>query len=134
MRRNLISILLGVFILAGCNLISSEEITPIPTPDIPQTEILSPSNNRQVVEGTEFDIDIVAHDENPGIARVELFIDGESINEASPVDDEIVPVFRVTMNWLAQGIGLHVIEAAAYRPDGTRGDAAVINIEVLPRQ
>ena len=76
-RRLILRVLL--VILAGCNLAQSDSITPIPTPDLPVVEILSPVNNRQIFEGTEFDIDIVARDTNPGIGRVELFIDGNDL-------------------------------------------------------
>lgn len=117
-------------LLSACNLGVS---TPAPTPDLPQIEILSPLNNQQVYEGAEFDFDIVARDSTQGIARIELYIDGVIINTASPVDAENTPVFRVAMNWRAQGIGLHVVEAIAYRPDGTRGDAFLMNIEVIAR-
>ncbi|MDQ7025342.1 MAG: Ig-like domain-containing protein [Anaerolineae bacterium] len=122
-----------MFTIAGCNLSQSSSITPIPTPDLPQVEILAPANNRQIFEGTEFDIDIVARDTNPGISRVELFIDSLSINDATPVENTIEQVFTVRMNWRAIGEGLHVIEVVAYRPDGTQSDTATINIDVLPR-
>ena len=132
MCRTVILLVL-MFVLASCNLTPAASITAIPTPDLPQVEILAPVNNRQIFEGTQFDIDIVARDSNPGIARVELFVDGESINSTTPEDNATVPVFRVLMNWRAMGEGFHVIEVVAYRPDGTQGDASAINIEVLPR-
>lgn len=130
----LLLLAVGGLLLSACNLAQSAEVTEDPTPDLPRVEILFPANNQQVIEGAEFDFDIVARDENPGIARVELYIDEELINEARPVDDEVVPVFRVTINWLAQGEGLHVAEVIAYRPDGTRGDPALLTVEVLPRE
>ena len=123
-------LLLGIF-LAGCNLTAATP-TPLPTPDIPRVEIREPANNRQVVEGVEFDIDIVARDASTGISRVELRVDGELLNDAQPVEASAVDVFRVTMNWRARDPGLHVLEAIAYRPDGTASDPAIINIEVLP--
>lgn len=127
-------LLLAMMTLAACNLTQSDQVTPVPTPDIPQIEILAPANNRQIVESIEFDIDIVARDENPGVSRVELFVDGESINAATPIDATFVPVFRVTMNWRAQGEGFHLIEAVAYRPDGSQSDPAALTIEVLLRE
>lgn len=132
MCRRLVLLVL-IALLAGCNLTQSDNITPIPTPDLPVVQILAPENNRQVFEGTEFDIDILAEDNNPGIGRVELFVDGESLNTRSPEGEISVPRFRVLMNWRAIGEGLHLIEAVAYRPDGTQGDVAAITIEVLPR-
>jgi len=124
-----ISVLL---LVSACNL-SSTTPTPVPTPDIPRAEILAPENNRQIFEGTDFDIDILARDETDGIAQIELIIDEVSINTATPLETQPPTVFRATMNWLAQGVGFHVIEAVPYRADGTRGDAAVITIEVIPR-
>jgi len=125
--------LLVALVLAGCNLAPASQITPQPTPDLPQAAILDPPNNRQVFIGTTFDIDIVARDNNPGVARIALFVDDQFIHDAVPIEQSMVPVFRVKMNWLATGIGLHLIQAVAYRPDGTQSDPAVINIEVVPR-
>jgi hypothetical protein len=132
MRSSLIAILL-VMVLSGCNLTQGSTPTPTPAPDLPQVEILEPANNRQIYEGTEFDFDIVARDDGAGIARIELSVDDTVIHSASPVDAESVPVFRVTMNWRAEGAGLHIVQAIAYRADGTPGDPALINIEVLTR-
>jgi hypothetical protein len=129
-RWVLINSLTLLLIVTGCNLTAATP-TPVPTPDIPRVEIREPANNRQIVEGTEFDIDIVARDESVGISRVVLRVDGDLLNEAQPVEQTTVDVFRVTMNWRARGPGLHVLEAIAYRPDGTASDPAIINIEVL---
>lgn len=132
MYRALICGLLAAM-LAGCNL-GSPAPTPIPTPDLPSAEITAPPNNRQVVEGVEFDIEIVARDSTAGIAKVELYVDEELINEAAPADSSSVPVFAVTMNWRAAGAGFHIVEAIPYREDGTQGDPAAITIEVLSRE
>lgn len=127
---SLISIMM---VLAGCNLAAGVQPTALPTPDIPRVEILSPANNQQVFEGTVFDIDIVARDETAGVARLELLVDENPVNKATPVEASAVPILRVKMNWLAQGAGLHVLEVAAYREDGTRSDSALLNIEVISR-
>lgn len=120
--------------LAGCNLATGAQPTPLPTPDIPRVAIITPLNNQQVFEGTVFDIDIVGRDETAGVARIALLVDESPINEATPIEAAAVPVLRVKMNWLAQGEGFHVIEAVAYRADGTRSDSALINVEVIPRE
>ena len=44
-----------------------------------------------------------------------------------------VPIFRVAMNWRAAGLGSHVIEAVAYRPNGVASDPTRIRIEVIAR-
>jgi hypothetical protein len=129
MRFWLASLLL--LTLAACNLDLASNITPEPTPDLPRLEVLAPPNNSRVVEGTEFVFDIVARDETHGIARVELRIDDETIAEAKPPETDSVPVFRVNMNWLAQGIGKHFVEVIPYRPDGTQGDPAPLTLEVI---
>ncbi len=124
---------LGLLCILACNL-SAAAPTPMPTPDLPRTEILSPLNNARVIEGTEFEFDVVGRDETVGIARLELRIDETTVHEVTPTGDEAVPVFRATMNWLAAGVGLHIVEAIAYRADGTPSDATLINIEVVPAQ
>lgn len=120
-------------LLLACNL-STTPPTPLPTPDLPRTEILAPANNARVIEGVEFEFDVVGRDETLGIAKLELRIDDTTVHEVTPTDVAAVPVFRATMNWLAAGVGLHSVEAIAYRPDGTPSDAALINIEVVPAQ
>lgn len=131
--RNMLSCLTLLWILSACNL-GTSSVTPVPTPDIPQVEILSPENNQQAFEGVEFDFDIVARDASEGIALVELYVDEVVINFSSPVEEASVPVFRTTMNWRALGVGLHIIEVIAYREDGQQSDPARITIEVLPRE
>jgi Big-like domain-containing protein len=131
--RQLIFALFVMLFSAACNLVLEGQITPIPTPDIPQVEFLSPANNQQVVEGIVFDIEIVARDNNPGIGLVELYIDDALINAVTPISSTSEAIFTTRMNWLGQGVGLHIFEAIAYRPDGTQGDSAIITVEVIAR-
>jgi hypothetical protein len=121
-------------LLAGCNLISQAEVTAEPSLDIPTIEIIAPGNNRQIVEGTDFSFDIVAQDSGDGVSQINLYIDEALIGEAFPVEEDAVPIFRATINWLAQGQGNHFVEAIAYRLDGSRSDGAKIVIEVIPRE
>jgi hypothetical protein len=118
--------------LPACNLALGGVATPMPTPDLPRVQFLAPANNQQVLEGADFDLDILAQDERLGIAKLDLYVDGTLVNSAIPQDGIPVPAFRATMNWLAQGLGFHAIEAVAYRADGTRGDAALLTLEVIP--
>lgn len=129
--RHCLVLLLCLGLLTACNL-AKPTATPLPTPDIPQVKILSPANNQQVVEGFDFDLDISAFDRSGGIQRIELYVDEVLINTSQPVNGT-VPVFRATMNWLAQGVGWHVITAVAYRADDTRSDKYNITLEVIPR-
>ena len=118
-------------LLAACSL-AKPTATPMPTPDIPQIEILSPASNQQVLEGLDFDLDILASDSPAGIQQIELYVDEVLINTSRPASGP-VPVFRVTMNWLARGIGFHKISAIAYRADDARSSEHVIILEVIPR-
>lgn len=127
----LMALLACLLLLAACNLDIANNTPPTATPDLPRVEILAPANNSRVIEDIEFDFDILARDETAGIAKVELLIDDEPINEASPPDSASVPTFRVSMNWKARGIGQHFVEVIAYRPDGTRGDSAKLTLEVV---
>lgn len=132
MRTIIAVIVIALFTLA-CNL-SASVPTVAPTPDIPQVTILDPPNNQPVIEGTEFTIDVLATDTTTGVARVEVRVDDVTLVTVSPTDNEVEERFRVQTNWRAQGIGLHVIQAVAYRPDDTPSDTAIINVEVLPRE
>ncbi|MGB1287360.1 MAG: Ig-like domain-containing protein [Aggregatilineales bacterium] len=118
-----------VGLLSACNL-GQAAPTIAPTLDLPTAEITAPTNNREVVDGTVFDIEILARDSSAGIAKVELLVDENLINEVTP-EGQPVPVFAATMNWRAQGAGQHIIEVVPYRADGTRGDAARVTIIVL---
>lgn len=122
---------IGLLTLSACNL-GTPQATPVVTPDIPTVEILAPANNQQVFVGTDFDIDILGTDTTQGIARIALYLDGALLNESS-VPNGTQPQYRVTMNWLAQGEGFHVLSAIAYREDGTSSDEAIINLEVITR-
>jgi hypothetical protein len=105
-----------------------------PHTGLPSVEFLFPANQSAVVENTDLSIDLVARDAQSGIARIELMVDGQKINEATPEDAPAVPVFRVNMNWFAGGAGFHSLSAVAYRPDDTASSEAIIIVEVVPRQ
>lgn len=113
--------------LCACNLVTGQPITP--TPAIPTVTFQFPTNNVAVAEGTDLQIQLLAQD-TIGVARVELLIDAQPHQEAHPVDGESVPVFTVDMNWLAEGVGLHALEATAYRMDGTSSRPVLINVNV----
>lgn len=132
MRGMLIALAFAVMIiLSACNL-NTVPPTPIPTPDLPRVYFEYPSNNDQVFLNTDLTVDIVAQDESVGISRLIFSVDGEVIQDVQP-PDEMVTIFRVNMNWLAEGLGLHTLSAIAYRPSGTQSDEAIITIEVIPR-
>jgi hypothetical protein len=125
----LLSVLLWV---SACNL-STTPPTAIPTPDLPRVEFQQPLNGATIVEGSELTIDLVATDARAGIVRIELLIDDLPYREPETENGLPVPTFHVLLNWLAQGVGRHVLTAIAYRPDGTPSDEMSILVEVLPR-
>ncbi|MFN8373374.1 MAG: Ig-like domain-containing protein [Anaerolineae bacterium] len=126
-------LVLALAFLSACNLATTPP-TAIPTPDLPRVDFEQPANGATVVEGSELTIDLVASDETQGIARIELLVDDLNYRDGTPENEVPVPTFHVLMNWLAQGVGRHVLTAIAYRPDGTRSDERSILIEVLPRE
>jgi hypothetical protein len=128
----LIALLLGALFVSGCN-ISTSPPTVIPTPDLPRVEFEEPINGATIVEGSELTIDLVAADETAGIVRIELLVDDLPYREGSTENNLPVPTFHVLLNWLANGVGRHVLTAIAYRPDGTRSAETRVLIEVLPR-
>ncbi|MFZ4828661.1 MAG: Ig-like domain-containing protein [Phototrophicaceae bacterium] len=118
-------------VLLGCTL-SNNVPPPSPTPDFPSVQFISPLNNATVIEGTELLFDMVATYQTAGIERVELVIDTQPHNQAKPTESS-VPVFATQMNWLAAGVGKHIITAQAFGKDGMPGAEASIVIEVLSR-
>lgn len=120
--------LIAVLALCACNLLAGEPITP--TVPIPIVSFQFPSNNVSIAEGTDLQVQLLAEDV-VGVARIELRVDGQPHQQASPVDSDSVPVFTVDMNWLAEGGGFHVLEATAFRLDGTQSRPALINVNVI---
>ena len=121
-----------IFALSACNLNRSTP-TPVPTPDKPRVEILAPPTGQQVIEGAEFDIDILGSDANQGIIRIELYLD-ERFLHASESAGQDERQYRVKMNWYARGLGWHAFKAIAIRADGAPSDEHRIALEVIPRQ
>ncbi len=123
MRRGVV---IGLLLLCACNLVTQ---SATPTPAVPTVRFLFPANNVAVVEETDLQIQLLAEDA-AGIARVELSVDGSLHQSATPVEAAAVPVFTVDMNWLAEGVGIHALEATAYRLDGTASTPTLINVSV----
>ena len=129
MRRVLLSTLLTVCLcmcITACNLVAQQAT---PTPAVPTVEFQFPTNNVSIGEGTDLQIQLLASDVI-GIARVELRVDDQLHQQAAPVESPSVPIFTVDMNWLAQGVGLHSLQATAYRLDGTASTPTLINVNV----
>ena len=118
-------LLMALLLLSACSL-----NTPAPPPDVPHVEFLFPMEGVSVSAGTDLQIGLLATDET-GVARVELLVDDLPHQQASPVEQAAVSAFTVDMNWLAQGNGLHVLTATAYRADGTASEPAIIRVNVV---
>ena len=120
-------VLILLLLLCGCNLSNHEQFTP--TPAIPTIQFQFPANNVSVTEGEDLQIQLLAQD-SVGISKVELQVDNQPVQVGKPVDKPVVPVFTVDMDWIAKGVGLHALQATAYRPDGTASDPTLINVNV----
>jgi hypothetical protein len=119
-------------LLCACNLIAGT-LTPTPPPNIPTIQFQYPANDSTVVQGMDVQIQLLAQDAiGDGVARVELLVDDQPLQEGIPLISSAVPVFTVEMNWLADGVGLHSLSAIAFRADGTASDPATIRILVVP--
>ena len=127
MHRPVLSALLLVTLLCACNLVTQDAT---PTSAVPTVLFQFPANNVSIVEGTDLQIQLLAQDA-VGIAHVELRVDDQPHQDGKPVEAVVVPVFTVDMNWLAQGVGLHSLQATAYRLDGTASTPVLINVNVM---
>jgi hypothetical protein len=125
MRRTFLIVGLAL-LCAACNLSAQ---TATPTPAIPVVSFQFPANNVSIAEGTDLQIQLLAQDA-VGIARVELRVDDQAHEDAKPVEQTAVPIFTVDMNWLAEGVGLHALQATAFRLDGTASSPVIVNINV----
>lgn len=105
--------------------------SPVPTPSIPQAQILFPAHNQQVLQGIIFDIEILASDPAGGVQRVELYVD-EQLEQTSESNAEGLQDYRVTMNWFAKETGWHKFAVVAYRADGAASHPHIIALEVIP--
>ncbi|MFW5772719.1 MAG: Ig-like domain-containing protein [Phototrophicaceae bacterium] len=122
-----------LLLAAGCNLGAAAPETPIPTPDVPVVEFLYPPNNSTVLEGTDLTLDVVARDDSVGVSRLEIYLNDVLLREVELADYTVEPIYRVQVNWRADGAGLHALTAIAFRPDGTPSDEGRVTLEVVPR-
>ncbi len=137
MRNLFLVLLLGIclFWLSACNLGAGVAVnTPVPTPDRPEVRFQFPENGALIYEGAEVVMDIVASDNNGGVARLEVYVDNVLVSEGTPPEADAVAVFRVNTEWMAEGLGLHTLSAIAYRTTGQRSDEAIVAVEVVARE
>lgn len=118
--------ILAALTFAGCTLSTSlsDESAPL------VIEFVYPTNNVSVAEDTDLQIQIAARSNRDGVARLELWVDGELIRTAVPIEKASVPIFVAEMNWLASGAGFHVLEAIAYNTAGELLGSTRIRVNV----
>lgn len=116
-----------VLVLGACNL--NQPSAP-PALDLPTVRFVEPANNARVLAGTALMVDIYAQD-HVGIARLTFFVDGVEVNTGETDNPTGEPQFRVQMDWQAEGLGLHILSAVAYRVDGVASDETYITVEVV---
>lgn len=122
----LILIMVCACCLTACTLITSEIV---PTPE-PPVVFVAPPNNQQVAAGAALTLDVVARSREVGVARVALYVDETLLGEGTPPEGT-VEVFRVTMQWNAQGAGFHSLSAQAFDANGQPIGEALIVVEVI---
>lgn len=127
-RLRLLIVLWALIGLSACNLTNAP---PTVIPALPSVRFIAPENNVIVPQGTDLQIRLLASDEGGlGIAGIDFIADGEIVQSVVPEASAAVPVMTIDVNWLAAGAGRHVLEAIAFRPDGTPSDAAAISVQV----
>jgi hypothetical protein len=121
--------LLFIMMLSACNLNQQAPITP-QAPDLPTVRFVEPANNARVLVGTDLTVDLYAEDQ-VGIERLVFYVDGVEVNTGETDNPTGERQFRVYMNWMAEGLGLHILSAVAYRVDGAKSDEAYLTVEVV---
>ncbi len=99
--------------------------------DRPAIEIQSPANSTTVAVGAPVILSAIAADPNgPGVIRVELFVDGESVqSDQSPSGPQ--KVLDVAQVWTPEVEGEYELTIIAYREDDTPSRPDEITIEVV---
>src|SRR5687767_14758872 len=117
----LIPLILG---LLACNI-------PGIVPNEPTVEIQSPDNRAEIPVDEPVILSVVATDaEGPGVARLELFVDGDSIKSldapGTPED-----IFDAAITWIPDDEGETELTIIAYREDDTPSEPASITVIVV---
>jgi len=113
-------ITLIVSILA-CNFGSAE-----PTIEV---EIRSPGDDAEVIVGEEVEV-VSSVNASEGVARVELWVDGEIIQtDEAPAENP--EEFQVTQLWTPREEGAISISTVAYDVDGNISSPAIMNLQVV---
>jgi hypothetical protein len=138
-----------LFVLAGCSI---PTITPASTPTSTSTEIFeTPELHEEIIDIGPPDANILSPpsgstfplgemvlvtsrtlDEGPGISRVDLLVNGETVDsdqtpEGIPQDD-----FSIIQTWIPEAAGEYIVSVIAFRPDGAPSVPAMISVSIQP--
>lgn len=99
--------------------------------DRPAVEIQSPADGTTVAVNAPVIISSIAADPNgPGVANIELFVDGESLQvDESPTGPQ--KVFDVAQIWTPDVEGRYELTIIAYREDETPSRPDTVEVEVV---
>lgn len=92
-----------------------------------QAFITSPLSDSRFAEGDE--VLVAAAATGPDIERIQLLVDGEIVDEAlSPAPQD---AFSGQLQWKAEGVGSHTLQAIAINSAGVNSQPAAITVEVV---
>ncbi|MBI5930091.1 MAG: SH3 domain-containing protein [Chloroflexi bacterium] len=134
----LIAFIALLLVTLACNLISEDSATsekPLLTEDRPTVLILAPANGNTYAVGAEVTIHALARDLGAGVARIEVTIDipGQPViltqESANPAGE---PRLEAILTWAAAGNRAYLVNAQAFRADGTASAVATTSIMIKP--
>ncbi len=131
-RRTLLTALFAVWAIGVVACQSSDEQTPEPqvtaTPRASVT-VLEPGPSVVVDPGQNVSIQVEAEDES-GIGRIELWLDGALVDSDEPPIGHEDPTYQSFLFWTAEGTGRHTIEVKVFGDEGTLHSTATQQISV----
>lgn len=124
--------------MLACSLISEDSTLderPLLTEDRPTVLLLAPANGNSYAVGAEVTIHAVARDLGPGVARIKVTIGipGQPVEltyeSPNPAGE---PQVEAVLKWQATGNQTYLVDAQAYRADGTASAIETVSISVKP--
>ncbi len=133
-----LSLVILAMLLAGlaCNLTNEENVPrdKLVTEERPALVLLAPANQNRYQAGATVTFHAVARDIVDGVARIEFIVDipgdTQTLIENSS-DPEGDAQLEAILEWIAVGNQTYIVEARAYRADGTPSNTEQIIIEVV---
>ncbi len=127
----ILSLGLGLILLAGCNLTTQAPISATATSIVggkPTVIITSPQNNTEVALGTQVLVSAVATD-NVGVTRVQLAANNQIVKTVSSESPSGQRNFQVVLDYTPRETGTVTLQILAYR-DAIASDPALVTIAV----